>query len=260
MKISGLVDMLPLWALFILAGLLAFASIEVGWRIGNYRRLHAEQEGKAPIGAAVGATLGLLAFLLAFTFGMAASRFDTRKQNVLLESNAVGTTYLRADFLPGEARDAARSLLQEYAAHRSGGMAAIMTPEGMEKSAKILNQFWTLSAVAVKGIDSEATALYIESLNEIIDADAIRVTGLRNRIPNTIWLMLVIVTIFSMASLGYEFGLSGNRSWITTILLVIAFTAVITLIADLDRPQSGFIQVSQQPLIDLLRQIGAPGP
>jgi hypothetical protein len=63
-----------------------------------------------------------------------------------------------------------------------------------------------------------------------------------------------------MAAMGFEFGLTGTRSWAVTALLVIVFTAVLTLIVDLDRPQSGFIQVSQQPLIDLLNTIGFPSP
>jgi len=63
-----------------------------------------------------------------------------------------------------------------------------------------------------------------------------------------------------MAAMGYEFGLAGAWSWAVTILLAIAFTSVIVLIADLDRPQAGLIQVSQQPLLDLLSRIGASAP
>lgn len=248
----------PFYVVYIVAAAIALLSIEVGWRIGNYRRQHYELEGKAPISAAVGATLGLLAFLLAFTFGMAANRFDARKQNVLQEANAIGTTYLRADFLPEQVRDEVRSLLREYVAHRAGGMASIMTPAGMEKSADLLEQLWTISASVANAHDSEATALYIESLNQMIDIDASRITALRNRIPESIWLMLTIVAIFSLASMGYQFGLTGIRSWPVTILLVIVFTTVITLIADLDRPQAGLVQVSQQPLLDLLNQINPP--
>jgi len=251
---------LPFYVIYIVAAAVALLSIEVGWRIGNYRRQHYELEGKAPIGAAVGATLGLLAFLLAFTFGMAANRFENRKQMVLQEANAIGTTYLRADFLPEQVRDEVRSLLREYVAHRAGGMASIMTPAGMEKTAALLSQIWAISASVANARDSEATALYIESLNQMIDLDASRITALRNRIPQSIWLMLTIVTIFSLSSMGYEFGLTGIRSWPVTILLVIVFTTVITLIADLDRPQAGLIQVSQQPLLDLLNQIGPPAP
>jgi hypothetical protein len=100
---SSIVDAMPLWTLYILSVLIALLSIEVGWRLGDYRRTAGEDK-KAPISAAIGATLGLLAFLLAFTFGMSRSRFDNRKQVVLDEANAIGTTYLRADFLPEASR------------------------------------------------------------------------------------------------------------------------------------------------------------
>src|SRR5438876_10839801 len=76
-------------------------SVECGYRLGKYRRSRQEQGKEAPGGTMVGATLGLLAFILAFTFGLAATRFDTRRQVLLDEANASGTTYLRAVMLPG---------------------------------------------------------------------------------------------------------------------------------------------------------------
>ena len=66
--------------------------------------------------------------------------------------------------------------------------------------------------------------------------------------------------MLTMAEIGYQFGLSGARSWPVTILLALVFTAVILLIADLDRPQQGLLQVSQQALIDLLNKIGTSAP
>lgn len=260
MVASSLVDHLPLWALYLITAGIILLSIEVGWRLGNYRRLHAKEEKKAPISAAVGATLGLLAFLLAFTFGMAATRYDTRKQNVLLEANAIGTTYLRADFLSEQRREEARSLLREYTALRAGGLTAIMSSQGMEKTAALQNRLWAIGESEVGEKDTVSTGLFIQTLNDMIDLDEVRVTGLRNRIPDTIWLMLFMVAIFSMVAMGYEFGLAGARSWAVTILMVIVFTTVITLIADLDRSQSGLLQVSPQPLLDLLNKIGTPTP
>ena len=79
-------------------------SVECGYRLGKYRRSRHEQEKEAPLGTMVGATLGLLAFILAFTFGLAAARFDTRRQVLLDEANAIGTTYLRAGILPEGAK------------------------------------------------------------------------------------------------------------------------------------------------------------
>lgn len=257
---SGIIDRLPLIALFLLAGAIALLSVELGWQFGNYRHKHHTKEEKAPINAAVGSTLGLLAFLLAFTFGMAGARYETRKQNVLQEANAIGTTYLRADFLPEAARNEVRNLLRQYTALRAGGVSSYLSVEGMAEAAKLQNRLWVMAAEAQKTSDTVATGLFVQALNEMIDLDAARLAGVRNRIPDTIWLMLLIVTIFAMTAMGYEFGLTGIRSWTVVILLAIVFTAVITLIADLDRPQQGLIQISQQPLIDLLEKISPPSP
>jgi hypothetical protein len=102
--------------------------------------------------------------------------------------------------------------------------------------------------------------LFIEALNDTIDLDATRVTAGRNRIPDSIWLALYAVTILTMAAMGYQFGLTGEHSWPVTILLALVFTAVILLIADLDRPQAGLLKVSQQAMLDLIDKIGAPVP
>ena len=257
---SNIIDELSLLALFVIGLAVVLLSIEAGWRLGNYLRQRADEEKRTPTGAAVGATLGLLAFLLAFTFGMAANRYDNRKQVVLQEANAIGTTYLRADFLPEPLDEEAKGLLREYTAIRAGGEASFMGLEGMARSAAIQDQLWAIADQTRLQKDTVATGLFIQTLNDMIDLDTTRVTANRNRIPDTIWLMLFLVAIFSMAAMGYEFGLAGARSWAVTILLAIAFTSVIVLIADLDRPQAGLIQVSQQPLLDLLSRISASAP
>ena len=260
MTATYFLDPVPLWLLYLLSVSVVLLSIELGWRLGNYRRKHSENENKAPVNAAVGATLGLLAFLLAFTFSMAASRFDTRKQIVLQEANAIGTAYLRAEFLPQGAGDEVRNLLRQYTELRSGGGPVVMSPEGMEKSSLLLDKLWAVAARSEAASDTYATGLFVQSLNEVIDLDTSRVTALRNRIPDSIWFMLAVVTIFTMISMGYEFGLTGVRSWAVTVLLAIVFTTVLILITDLDRSWAGSVKVSQQPLLDLLNKIGTPVP
>ena len=257
---SGIIDALPLWALGLITVAIVLLSVEVGWRLGNHNRQRAEKEKDAPIGAVVGAAIGLLAFLLAFTFGMAASRFDSRKSVVLQEANAIGTTYLRADLLPEPQRSAVRSLLRDYAALRVEGAVTIMSPEGMAKSAALHEQLWAVATAVDKKTDPVMVGLFIQSLNETIDLDAVRVTAIRNQIPAIIWYSLYFLIILTMATMGYQFGLSGLHSWAVTILLALVFAAVITLIADLDRPQQGLLQVSQQPLLDLLGKINPPSP
>ena len=97
---TQLLDALPIGAVFILFAIVAMAFYEGGFRLGRWwqNREPGEQEG--PTGVLVGSILALLAFLLAVTMGMASDRFDTRRAIVLAEANSIGTTYLRAGYLP----------------------------------------------------------------------------------------------------------------------------------------------------------------
>src|SRR5262247_548318 len=107
MQSNGPLDVLPLWGLFIAFLLLVLLSVEGGYRLGQYRRSRSEEEKEAPVGAMVGATLGLLAFMLAFTFGLAATRFDTRRQ-VLLDYVDVRLAAVRSDNVTAGIRQSER--------------------------------------------------------------------------------------------------------------------------------------------------------
>ena len=263
MDLANFIDAFPQWAQGLIIVALALLSIETGRWLGKRRIARATEDNRASINAAVGATLGLLAFLLAFTFSMAAARYDSRKQLVLQEASAIGTTYLRADFLPDPSRDESRQLLREYLALRLGGVTVLVTPESMAQSAALLDRLWAIAReapVTVPPSHAVYVSLFVQSLNEVINLESSRVAAGRNRIPDTIWLMLVLVLMFSMMALGYLFGFTHTHSWAITILMIVAFTIVILLIADLDQSQTGLLQVSQQPLIDLLNKIGTPTP
>jgi hypothetical protein len=252
---------IPLWALYIVTVSIVLCSVEVGYRLGDKRRQSGTNEKDAPVGGMVGATLGLLAFLLAFTFGAAATRYDTRKQMVLQEANAIGTVYLRTDFLPESQRAEARDALVKYAQLRAQGVRTLLQPETLAETGVLQDKLWSIAVAAGNQSSAdEVTALFIQSLNDMIDLDESRITAGRNRIPDSIWIALYILTIITTAAVGYQFGLAGARSWIATILMIMAFTMVILLIADLDRPQRGLIQVSQQPLVDLLDKIAPTAP
>ena len=100
MENNALIDALPLLGSFYRHPRCRLISVECGYRLGKFRLSRREQEKEAPVGTMVGATLGLLAFILAFTFGLASSRFDNRRQLLLDEASALGTIYLRAGMLP----------------------------------------------------------------------------------------------------------------------------------------------------------------
>jgi hypothetical protein len=184
----GPLDALPLWGLFMATLLLVLLSVEGGYRLGKYRRSRSEEEKEAPVGAMAGATLGLLAFMLAFTFGLAAARFDTRRQLLLDEANAIGTTYLRAGMLP-DRRENIRALLRDYVDARLEAVRSGNVTEGIRRSEHLQGQLWAQAvALGENNPTSIVVGLFVQSLNEVIDLHAKRVTaGLRNRIPGVIW-------------------------------------------------------------------------
>jgi hypothetical protein len=256
---QGPIDFLPLWALLTGTLVLVLLSIECGYRLGTYRHKHWEQEKESPVGGMVGATLGLLAFLLAFTFGLASSRFDTRKEFVLDEANAIGTTYLRAGMLP-EGGQEIRALLREYVDMRLQALRSGDLKQGIRGSEEIHGRLWAKAeAVAKKNPGSIVVGLFIQSLNEVIDLHAKRVwAAFYNRIPGSIWLALYSVAVLALGSMGYHGGLAGTSRSLAILAVAFTFSVVMWLIADLDRPHEGSLIVSQQPMIDLRNSMSKP--
>ena len=215
-----------------------------------------EKEPDTPLGSVVGAVLGLLAFILAFTFGMAASRFEARKQLVLEEANAIGTTYLRAGLLPQTQGLEVKRLLREYAEVRLNRQFESIQ-ELLKKSEAIHGRLWSQTELLVhEDMDSELRSLFVASLNELIDLHQSRKTvGLQYHIPGTVWFVLYLLSALSMLSVGYQVGMSGLRRLRGTPVLVTSFSLVIVMIADIDRPSEGFVRVGQQPIADVRQMI-----
>lgn len=250
---SGAFDLLAVWGVFVANAAVVLLAIEGGFRMGRYRRRRSELEDKPPVGETVAATLALLAFILTFTFGLAASRFDVRRGLVIDEANAIGTTYLRAGLLPEPHRTDVRHLLRKYVEVRLEAARPGKLDQSLSRSGELHAQLWDHAvAVGVENPNSILVGLFIGSLNEVIDLHTKRlVLGVRNRIPGTIWATLYFVAIIGTSVMGYHTGLSGARRSLAVLALVLAFSAVMTLIIDLDRPQEGLLRVSQQAMIDL---------
>ena len=248
-------DILPLWGVFAATTVVVLLSVEGGFRLGRYRVRSGAAEKEGPVGAMVAATLALLAFLLTFTFSMSASRFEARRQAVIEESNSIGTSYLRAGLLPEPHRSEIRRLLHEYAATRIASHDPDQVQAAIARSEALHGQLWSQATeVATNDSKSIVAGLFIQTLNETIDLHTIRVTaGLRSRIPTAIWAVLFFVTVLAMAGTGYQVGLTGPGRSPVILALVLTFSGVIVLIADLDRPHEGVLSVSQQSLIDLER-------
>jgi hypothetical protein len=253
-------DHVPLWALSLLTLGGVLLATEVGFRLGRHRVRRAEHEKESLVGAAVAATLGLVGFMLAFTFSVAGSRFDARRQAVLDEANAIGTTYLRAGILPEDRGKDVRRLLREYVDARLESVQTGEIEKVLSRSNELHRQLWAeAEAAAKKHPDSIQVGLFVQSLNETIDLHTTRVVaGLYNRIPLLVWIVLYGLTALAMIGVGYHAGLSSSARSLAFPMLAITLSAVMLIVSDLDRPQEGMLRVGQQVLVDLRATMDQP--
>ena len=252
MENPGLLDLFPLWTILPITIGVSLLSVELGYRLARYLQRESQQEKEAPVGGMVGATLALLALMLAFTFGLAGSRFEERRQVVLSEANAIGTAYLRAALLPEPMRTETQQLFREYVDVRLEAVNPDKLSYAITKSEELQNRLWSQAVAASEKDSSPITALFVQSLNEVIDLHAVRMlAALRSRVPAAIWIVLFLLSFLSMAMMGYHEALTNSKRSIAVLALILGFSSVLFLIVDLDRPRQGTLQVSQQAMIDL---------
>jgi hypothetical protein len=236
---------------------LVFLASEIGWRLGIRTKGHG---ASGNISALEQSLLGLLALIIGFIFLMALMRFEARREAVLNEANAIGTTALRARLLPAPHRAESLKLLREYAQIRiiPAGMSFAELPTLVDRSNQIHEGLWQqVKALSVKDNNMVPTGLFILALNEMIDNHGKRLAALQNFIPHSVLLMLSGIAAVACGFAGYASGLDPLRTRLPVFITAFLVCSVIFVVLDLDRPNVGFIIISQQPMIDTLASLSA---
>lgn len=255
------IDLWPVWVIFLATAALVLGAIELGHRIGDgtHRRSDGEKEGA--VSGMSGAILGITAFILAFSFSIVANRYDMRKSLVREDANALRTAYARTAFLPAPAQADSQRLLRRYVDLRTrflrdGAFDKPQVETALRESDQLQHRLWNVAVANVPRDD--IGALYLDALNEVAAINASRVAiGVQARVPPVIWSALLGLLVLGMVSIGYLTGIAGSKRSKATVILAIAFSTVITMIAALDRP--GAVVVPQQPLLDVQHYMeGAP--
>ncbi|MBX3159462.1 MAG: hypothetical protein KF773_26055 [Deltaproteobacteria bacterium] len=250
------------WQLLLIALGLVLVG-EVGHLLGRRHPSEHLDEKKSHAGISVGALLGLLGLMLAFSFGIVESRFHERKKLVLEEANAIGTAYLRADMIPPPHRERTRDLLKLYVDVRLLWTDSDDLERAIERSSALQNALWSeATAASVANPQSLPVSNFVVTLNPMFDLRESRITvALHQRLPPTILLMLYTTAVLSIGVFGYSTGLSRTRSLMPTAAVVLAITAVVALIVDLDNPGSRLFAISQSALRDVQESMrSAPRP
>jgi hypothetical protein len=248
----------------LVAFVLLLVTVELGFRLGRHMRVRTSDAMRAQMSSLQSAMLTLVALLLGFSLAMAEARYDKRLHLVADESNAIETTLLRAAMLPRDLRPEVEQLFTRYVDARlrfgEAGSNRERLRAASDETQRLQAQLWERGTEAARrDRRSLPTALFLQSLNQVIDLHTLRVVELHNRVPAAILLLLVCMAVVASALIGYDCGLTGARSPVATTLTVIAFIAVIALIIDFDRPDRGFVRVGQSSMVDLHhRQLARP--
>jgi hypothetical protein len=252
---------LPIWIDFLVSAAIIIIAFELGFNLGKWQRTRQVGDNKIRLGPLVAATLGLLAFMIALTFNSVSSHYDIRKQLVLDEANAVGTAYARTQILDEADKVEAQRLLHDYVTlrveTRQYGTTRQAMQEGIDKSEAIQDELWARAIVIAGQNPTPITALYLQSLNTLMDRHQERVTvNIHHRMPAIFWAALYGLAALAMVVGGYDAGVSGGgRSIISILAVVIAFSMMLILLVALDRPRQRLSEVNQAALIDVQQDI-----
>jgi hypothetical protein len=248
----------------LVVGAVLIGLAEIGYRIGLVLYARRDEARRSQIGGVQGAVLGLLGLLLGFSFSMAVSRYELRREMVLKEANAVGTTWLRAGLLPEAHRAPVQDLLRRFVdvrlTYQKQSEDAAQLAEGLRRSAEIESGLWQHAEAAGREAPTPITATFIVALNDMIDTSAERIAAHRNSIPAAVWGLLVVVAATGCLISAYGSGAQGARSAFTGFLLPLLITIVICFVFDLLHTHQGFVSVSQQPLLDLQQSMKPAAP
>jgi len=258
----NIIDGIPIWIAFLLTVGYCVLLFEIGYRTGGrLRRRNPEAEEGGATGGVTAGLLGLLAFILAITIGIAGNQHQTRMELLAAEANAIGTAFLRADFIDEPDRTALRDLLRNYVDVRLSAFDEGATVQDVAaRSEEIHNQLWSITMTnANQHPEWETRALLVDSINELIDAHGLRVYFAQARLAPLLWIVFYLAAGLSFFILGVLNSAVKRRNLITVILFALVVAAVLAVIMDLDRAQQGMLNVVQGPLLDLQRQMGPPG-
>jgi hypothetical protein len=203
----------------------------------------------------LGGTLTLLGLIIGFTFSMAVSRYDQRKNYEEQEANAIGTEYVRADLLPEADASKVRALLSSYLDQRILAYKARLDPQIRQinaETARLQTQLWATVAKPAVAQPTPVIALVVSGMNDVLNSQGYTQAAWWNRIPFAAWLLLMAISIFCNLLIGY--GAHG-RSAFLFLILPIALSVSLFLIADIDSPRGGVIRVWPQNLESLAESL-----
>lgn len=203
-----------------------------------------------------GATLTLVGLLIGFSFSMAISRYDLRKNYEEQEANAIGTEYVRVDMMPA-ASSSLKTALKRYTDLR---IAFYETKDQQKEqqidteTAQLQNEMWSAVSKEAQLQPSATASLVASGMNDVLNSQGYTQAAWWNRIPVSAWYLLAAIAACGNFLVGYSI-----RTPKTMVGLLFIFPLVVSvsffLIADIDSPRGGLVRVVPQNLVSLSKSL-----
>ncbi len=223
------------------------------------RQRKLEEDVRQDFGVILAATLTLLGLIIGFSFSMAVSRYDQRKNYEEAEANAIGTEYVRADLLPAADAAKVRALLRNYLDQR---VLFYMTRDEQQiqqinaRTAQLQTELWSAILPPAAAQPTPTVALAVSGMNDVLNSQGYTQAAWWNRIPIAAWVLMAVIAICCNVLVGYG---ARNVKAEGILLLILPFVVSIAffLIADIDSPHGGVIHVNPHNLASLVESLRA---
>lgn len=246
--------------------LILAASCEIGFRLARLRGVRSapDDHDHAVTATLTSGMAALLAFILGLSVNYAQGRFETRRDLVVTEANAISTAWRRAQVVGGPEGNAIASLIGKYAETRlafttaeANGPIETINERASEQQAAI----WRLAAVAAQKAPTPITATLITALNEMFDDAQAQRFAFLGESPGAMLDMMLDGSIIAIGAMGFEMGLRGRRRVVLATLLLTMWSGAMVIAVDFNRPRVGLVRVDPSPLEWTLHEIrSAPPP
>ncbi|HVP55976.1 MAG TPA: hypothetical protein VMU45_13370 [Candidatus Eisenbacteria bacterium] len=239
----------------VLSLIVLWLAAQAGAALRRRRPLHDVE--RDDFGLVETATLTLLGLIIGFSFSMATTRYDLRKNYEEAEANAIGTEFVRAGLLPAGDAAVIRSQLRQYTelriafyrTRRSGELQQIDND-----TAKLQAQMWAAVEAPALAQPTPVAALAVSGMNDVLNSQGYTQAAWWNRIPRSAWGLMISIAVASSFMVGYGARVAKVRSGLLFVVPLVVSIAFL-LISDIDSPRHGLIHVVPQNLVSLLQSL-----
>jgi hypothetical protein len=247
----------------LLVSVTLFAALMLAAWLGDFLRRRSRASAEAnrdDSGVVLAGTLTLLGLIIGFSFSMATTRYDLRKNCEATEANAIAVAYMRADLLSPADAAKVHGLLKKYLDQRIL-FYSTRNRHQLEKvaddAAQVQSELWSSIQAVLGPLPPQLEGLFVSSTNDILVSQLSTQAVWSNRIPVAAWILIAVTAVGCNFLVGYR---ARRTDWLVFLIMPVAVSISLFLIADLDSPRAGGIRVSPQNLVRLSQSLSSRVP